>query len=252
MKNNNQSKEKSYYESELSLSIEKHLKEYPDFPITLRLGDSRFFSFSLESLRALNTVYEEYKDKLYDVNSNKLDLINNPNIKTISKHTNKLKSETIDLNNLLINSAINIIKESKQYNNDVLVFYKPLPNRFKNQKLDKPIVDFLIEPVQVNIFNQIKKLKQNSYFLLTQDNPLRKNASDEFKYLYLINLFKNSEILNPYLKYHYLKNNLVFDKLPKQFDLIFSKETTPKNTHNKTIKKITSSLPKIHTRSKIK
>jgi len=237
------SKKNIYYTSLIENALKKHLSsENNSFPFRIQIDDN-FITLCASSLRSLNEVFENYKDKLFDPYRKALSLYDNPNITLNDEPFTNFEQKTVNLNNLLVNASLSLITTFNNFDKDCFVLYKP-----NNFKPNMAISDFVLVPSnsqQPKDDPYIVNMQIEGYKLLSEF-PLKKSLSKDANYFSIINSFLDKDILNPEYKYNYqLKNDIFKNKLPKEwknFEKIFNKNNLSDNKNNTKI--ISSSLSK--------
>lgn len=246
-----QNENNKYYSNIIEKAVTDHLNNYSDFPLNFRIGDSRHITINTASLRCLNSVFEKYKDKLYDENKTILNFENNPNIIIVKNSNTDNLPETIkknnyhDLNSILVTDALNILADFHTFDKDAYIVYNP--KTFNKNELTGTTYFELVESTGVNTENEpfLKRKLQDGYVLLNEF-PLRKNLSRDLNYFSFVESLKNKNILNPNIKFFYNPKKCVFSKLPREwtkFEDTFKRKTPePNNVQKKKEKNISSSL----------
>jgi hypothetical protein len=198
-------------------ALKKHFSNYSEFPINIKLGDSKNISLTASSLKDLIELFNIYEDKIYDHNKSTFNFSNNPNILYTEKPINNLNTKECNLNKLLSTTILNILSSFIQNKNNKYLFY------CNENNVDSPIADFIL----------LDKLETDSNYKFIK--PLNPDLSLEYNYFFLINNLLDKDILNPNYKYNWQNSNNIIENIPKEWKQFKSIRNNLTNKNNQKI-----------------
>jgi hypothetical protein len=243
----------SYEYQQIDEAINRHLKNTPESPIKIKIGDSPDLNYKSSLLFNLNHLLNKYDNKLYNEDLSLCDLKSNPNITLSENNIYDVNNNNFNLNKLLSNTTLKLINElNSSFNNNpdknYVIIYQKL-----NKKADTNISNFELYSLKDNIITEDDKYFFNlhEYQILNECHTIKK-ASKEFQYFSIINSFKDKPILNPSYKYNFNPNIDIFQSLPKDWKKYINinnlnNNTERNNKQNKT-KIISSSISRDNSR----